>query len=131
MTHSHIAQAQTVRRLMDDVWNGGHFELLAELVADCYVGHLPIGDHYGPQGLRIDVAAYRTALPDLVVTLDDLLTAGDQVARRYTLCGTHRQPFMGVPASGHLVELHGIAIDRLADGKLIESWIQIDPFPTM
>jgi hypothetical protein len=26
--------------------------------------------------------------------------------------------------------LHGIAIDRIADGKLAESWILIDPLPS-
>jgi len=125
------AQLRTVRRLIDDVWNLGHLELLTDLVSEGYVGHLPIGDHYGPQGLRIDIAAYRAALPDLVVTLEDLMSAGDRVARRYTLSGTHCERFMGIAATGLAVELHAIAIDRMADGKLIESWVQIDPFPAI
>ena len=124
-----VAQVRAVRRLIDDVWNLGHFELLTDLVVDDYVGHLPIGDHYGPQGMRIDIAAYRTALPDLVVTVDDLLTAADKVVRRYTVSGTHCRPFLGIPASGLSVALHAIAIDRLVDGKLAESWVQIDPVP--
>lgn len=126
---SGAVQLRTVQRLIDEVWNDGNYDVLPDLVADDYVGHLPIGDHYGPEGLRIDIAAYRAALPDLVATVHDLLAAGDKIVRRYTLAGTHRQPFMGLPASDVLVELHGIAIDRLADGKLIESWIQIDSFP--
>jgi steroid delta-isomerase-like uncharacterized protein len=129
VTLSGVAQIRTIRRLIDDVWNLGNLDMLPELVADGYVGHLPIGDHYGPHGVRIDIAAYRSAFPDLTVTLEDLLTIGDRVVRRYTVCGTHREPFMGVPASGLAVELRAIAIDRMTDGKLIESWVQIDPFP--
>ena len=122
---------RAVRRLIDDVWNLGHLDMLTDLVADGYVGHLPIGDHYGPQGVRIDIAAYRAAVPDLAVTLDDLMSVGDRVVRRYRICGTHRKPFMGIPASGLPVALRAIAIDRIADGKLIESWVQIDPFPAI
>ena len=125
-----IAQMRMIRRLIDDVWNLGQLDLLPDLVANEFIGHLPIGDHYGPHGVRIDIAAYRTAFPDLTVTLEDLLTVGDRVVRRYTLRGTHREPFMGMPASGLPVELRAIAIDRMTDGKIIESWVQIDPFPT-
>jgi predicted ester cyclase len=122
---------RTVRRLIEDVWNLGHLDVLPDLVADGYIGHLPIGDHYGPQGVRIDIAAYRAAVPDLAVTLDDLMSVGDQVVRRYRLCGTHCERFMVIAATGLAVELHAIAIDRMADGKLIESWVQIDPFPAI
>ena len=115
-----------VRRLVEEVLGGGRLELIPLLVAADHVGHLPIGDHYGPEGVRIDVAAYRAALPDLAVTLDDLLADGDQVVRRYTLRGTHRGSFLGLPASGHAVTLRGIAIDRVADRQLVESWVQID-----
>ena len=115
-----------VRRLMEEVLGHGRLHLLPELVAPAYVGHFEIGDHYGPGGVRIDIAAYRTAFPDLAVTLDDLLADGDQVVRRFTLRGTHRQMFLGVPASGRPVVLHGIAIDRLVRGQLVESWVQVD-----
>ena len=104
-------------------------ELIPVLVAADHVGHLPIGDHYGPEGVRIDVAAYRAAFPDLSVTLEDLLADGDKVVRRFTLRGTHRHPFLGVPATREPVVLRGIAIDRLVDARLVESWVQIDGLP--
>lgn len=115
-----------VHRLMTDVWELGHLELLPELVHEDFVGHLAIGDHYGPDGARIDVSAYRSALPDLAVSLDDLVSNGSKVARRFTLRGTHLGPLLGIAASGAPVVLRGIAIDRFEDGKIIESWVQID-----
>ncbi len=63
------------------------------------------------------------------MTLDDLLADGDKVVRRFTLRGTHRHPFLGVPASGEPVVLRGIAIDRLVGARLVESWVQIDGLP--
>jgi hypothetical protein len=116
-----------VRTLMEDVLHGGRMTLLPTLVAPEYVGHLPIGDHYGPEGVRIEFTAYRTAIPGLIVTLDDLFATDDRVARRFTLRGASCSP---APARNTPipVSLRGIAIDRLADGLLVESWVQIDRF---
>lgn len=117
---------ETVRRLVEDVLGRGHVTLLPELVAADYVGHFPIGDHYGPEGMRIDIAAYRSAVPDLAVILEELLADGDRVIRRFTLRGTYRRALLGVPAGGGPVVLRGIAIDRLARGRLVESWVVFD-----
>jgi hypothetical protein len=57
------ANLDIVRRLMDEVWAAGRLQLIPELVADDDVGHLPIGDHHGPEGLRINIAANRAAFP--------------------------------------------------------------------
>jgi predicted ester cyclase len=48
------------------------------------------------------------------------------VIRRFTLRGTHRRPFLGASASGQPVVLCGIAIDRVAGGRLVETWVQVD-----
>jgi predicted ester cyclase len=118
--------AAAVRCLVEQVLGDGRFELLPGLVASDYEGHFPLGDHYGPEGVRIDATTYRDAFPDLTVTLDDLFTAGDKVVRRFTLRGTHQYSYLGVPASGRTVALRGLGIDRLAGGMLVESWVQVD-----
>ena len=115
-----------VRRLLEEVVNHGSTDLLTRLVAADHVGHDPLGDHYGPEGLRISIAEYRAAFPDLELTVDDLVTAEDKVVHRFTLRGTHAGPFMGIPPTGRVVTTSGIAIDRLAGGKVIESWVNLD-----
>ncbi len=115
-----------VRRFVVEVIGCGRLRLLPELVDENYIGHLMTGDHYGPDGLSIDVMSYRSALPDLAVTLEDLIADGDVVARRFTMRGTHAAPLFGTRASGKTVALETIAIDRLAGGKLVESWVQVD-----
>jgi len=124
-----VCNKAIVRRLMEEVLGQGRLKLLPDLVAQDYVGHFAFGDQYGPEGVQIDLAAYRTAFPDLAVTLDDLIAEGDKVVRRFTLRGTHRQPFFGEPATGQPLTLRGIAIDRLTDGLLVESWVHIGRLP--
>jgi predicted ester cyclase len=118
-----------VRRLLEEVWGRGAWHLIPELIAHDYVGHFPIGDHYGPEGVRIDVAAYRTAMPDLTVTVEELLEAGDCVIRRYSLRGTQVRPLLDIPATGAVVTLRALAIDRMAGGLLRESWVFGDLLP--
>ena len=115
-----------VRRFVDEVVNRGHVELLKEFVAHHHVGHDPLGDHYGPEGLTIWVTELRTAFPDLLVTIGDLIREGDRIASRFTLTGTHRGPFMGLPPTEREVMATGFAIDRLRDNQFVERWSTID-----
>jgi predicted ester cyclase len=118
--------AKIVTRLVDEVINGGDTRLLGDLLDPEHVTHDPTGDLYGPEGMRIDIAGYRTAFPDLRMTTEDLVADGDRVARRFRLEGTHSGSFMGIPPSGQRVDLGGIAIHRVAGGRLVETWLSYD-----
>ena len=124
--HDPAANKAIVRRLVEEVINRGDTRLLPALVAEDHVHHDLLGDLYGPEGVGLVVAETRAAFPDLRVTLDDLIADGDRVVRRFTLRGTHAGRYMAVPATGRRVEVAGIGIDRLAGGKLVESWINLD-----
>jgi steroid delta-isomerase-like uncharacterized protein len=115
-----------VCRLIEEVVNGGKTELLAELVAADHVGHDPLGDHYGPEGLRIAVAEYQAAFRDFRVIVDDWVTEGDKVVHRFWFQGTHSGPFLGIPPTGRVVRAAGIVIARVVDGKVAESWVSLD-----
>lgn len=118
-----------VRRLMLEVWGGNNPGALYELVAESYVEHQSVGDLYGPDGARLTVESYRRAIPDIVVSLDDLFSFGDRVARRFSLIGTHDGHFHGHRGTGNRVTLPGIAIDRLEHGLIVESWVSVDDLP--
>lgn len=115
-----------VRSLMECAFGKGRVDLLPTIISEDFEGHYHLGDHYGPDGVRIDIMTYRSAFPDLVVTLDDLFATGDKVVRRFSLQGTHMHPFLTAPATGRPVVLRGIGIDRVVHGKLLESWVTIE-----
>ncbi len=66
--------------------------------------------------------AVRSAFPDLRLTIEDQIAEGDKVITRVTFRGTHRGEFRGIAPTGKQVEYSGIAIDRIANGKIVEMW---------
>lgn len=118
-----------VQRFMLDVLGRGAVDQISELVAPDYVGHLGHGDYYGPEGVRIEIATYRSAFPDLTVRLSGLIACGNYVVRRFTIVGTHVAPFIGHHPTGERVMVRGIGIDRVAKGQLQESWVLVEVAP--
>jgi steroid delta-isomerase-like uncharacterized protein len=113
-------------RFFNEAFNEGDAHVIRELVSPEHVSHLPNGDHYGPEGVRIDINCFRAAFSDLHLNIDELFEASDRVVYRFTARGTHDGPFMGVAASGRRVEIQGIGIDRISMGKTVERWVQYD-----
>lgn len=124
---SQIANLDLVRRLMEDGFGKGDVKWLTSAIADEYVGHLGHGDHYGPDGVRIDIAGFRSTLAEFTVIVDDLFAFHDNVVRRFTFRGRISSPRVDASRGDTFVELRGIGIDRFADGKFVESWVMIDP----
>ena len=64
-------------------------------------------------------------------TVEDVIADGDKVVSRLTFRGTHTGDMMGIPATGKSVTMSEIIIDRLADGKIVESWRLFDQMGMM
>lgn len=71
------------------------------------------------------------AFPDLRLTIDDQIAAGDKVATRWSAEGTNSGPFGTVPATGRRVRVTGLILDRVAGGKVVERWEQWDQMGMM
>jgi steroid delta-isomerase-like uncharacterized protein len=117
---------RNVRRFIDEVFNGGNMRILRELIAPDHVSHLPAGDHYGPDGVRIGVEELRRGFPDLHLTVDELFSAEDRVVWRFTATGTHSGDYCGNCPTGKRVCVEGMTMDRLREGQMIERWVQFD-----
>jgi ketosteroid isomerase-like protein len=68
---------------------------------------------------------FATAAPGYHV-IEDLIAEGDKVVARLKAYGTHEGELMGIPRTGKQIEMSGIVIWRIADGKIVEHWAQID-----
>jgi steroid delta-isomerase-like uncharacterized protein len=72
------------------------------------------------------VATFVVAFPDLRLTVEDSVAAGDKVAARVTFRGTHRGAFQGIPPTGKQVTFSAIEFNRMEDGKVAEHWVELD-----
>jgi steroid delta-isomerase-like uncharacterized protein len=121
-----------IRRYFEEVWNKGNMNAVDEVVDTNLVDHsAPPGLPPGSEGHKVFVGVFRTAFPDLTITVEDLLADGDKVIARFTSRGTHQGDFMGIPATGKQITVTGISIDRFEGDKYVESWVQFDQLTMM
>jgi hypothetical protein len=116
-------------------WNKGKAATMAEIdeiFATSVVFHSSIEkDVYGLKEYKQYFSALYDAFPDVHWTLDDLVAEGEKVVVRYTLTGTHKGEYMGVPSTNKKVAFWGIGIDRFAGGKIVEEWARYDTLDFM
>jgi steroid delta-isomerase-like uncharacterized protein len=124
------ANKMIARRVIDEIYNAGRLELADELVTPDFVGRDPASPEpmMGPEGLKRQAQGYRTAFPDLRLTIEDEIAEGDRVATRWSAHGTHKAQLFGIPATGRQATVSGITISRIFDGRIAESWISWDTF---
>lgn len=117
-----------IRRYFEEIWNKGNLSEEEEFVATNVVVHAPPlpGAAPGVQGAKEVATMFRTAFPDLKVIIEDLIAEGDKVVQRWTAHVTHQGDLLGIPPTGKKVTLTGINIFRLADGKIVERWGELD-----
>ncbi len=116
-----------IRRFWDEVGNKGNLAVVDELLAtDCVLHGFLGGEIRGPEGLKQYTSMTLAAFADLHVTVEDEITEGDKVVTRYSARGTHKGEIMGIPPTGKQVAWTGIVITRIAGGKVIEAWANID-----
>lgn len=122
-----------IQRFVDEAFNRGNLGVVDEIYAPVYVGHTAgfPDQTLGPEGVKEFVELYRSAFPDLHTTIEDIVTEGDKVAYRWTAVGTHQGELFGVPPSSNRMEITGITIERIEDGKIVETWNNFDQLGMM
>jgi steroid delta-isomerase-like uncharacterized protein len=112
-----------VRRWLEEGWNQGNLAVVDELFAAGYVLHGTNGSRtLSPEQIKRIFVRNRIAFPDLHLTIEDMIAAGDKVVTRWTARGTHRGEFRGTPPTGRPVTWTGITIERIANGRITEAW---------
>ena len=123
MSDQHIT---TIDAWIGEAINGGNFDVVDELAHPNYVYRNPNEELRGAEAVKGLFAAYRTGFPDFHVQVDQRVAQGDRMIQAFTLTGTHRGEFMGIPATGKAIKVHGFVMSHFADGKIVEEWEVID-----
>jgi steroid delta-isomerase-like uncharacterized protein len=104
-----------VRRYIEEVINGGDLNLIDEFFAP---------------GMRARVRGFLTsgegAFPDGREQIQEIVAEGETVMAHWILRGTHQNPFMGMPATGKKIEIHGFAVYFFKDGQIVHDLMVMD-----
>jgi predicted ester cyclase len=119
------------RRLIEESFNEGKFDLADELISPGAINHDPaepirMRGLRGPETFKRTVTMYREAFPDVRMVVDDVIASGEHVVARWHSEGTHRGQLEGLAPTGARVTVTGISIDRWEDGKVVETWTEWD-----
>jgi steroid delta-isomerase-like uncharacterized protein len=118
---------EIVSRAISEVLSDGNFAALADLYAEEFEEHGGAsGDLRGRAEFRAWIEQIHAGFPDFEAVEEFSICEGDLVASRVTYTGTHDGEFLGIPATGAPAETTGITINRVRDGKIVESWPETD-----
>ena len=124
-----------VRREIEELFNHtGDLDVAEEVYAPDFVGHDPTmpEDLRGVEAVRQFAAGFRSAFPDLTCTIEDQLAEGDKVVTRWRASGTHEGETEDLgPSTGNRMEITGISIERISEGKVVEAWDNYDALGMM
>src|SRR5215813_1108311 len=109
-------------RVFDEIFNQGKFQVAYEIYAPDFQNH---GLHQTVD-LKIDqdaVHGEKKAFPDLRMSVQEMVAEGDKVAVLWTFRGTHTgSGYEGLPPTGTRLEVRGITIWRIVNGRIVEEW---------
>jgi predicted ester cyclase len=106
----------------------GNFDIIDELLPVDYIDHNPPLPDLPPgrEGVWRSSLALAAAFPDAVHTIGDQMAEGDKVMTRLTTRARFTGEILGYQPTGREVEVSGIAVHRIAGGKLVEHWANMD-----
>jgi steroid delta-isomerase-like uncharacterized protein len=80
------------------------------------------GTSVSHRGIKQYLKRFYAVMPDLSITVEDLIAEGDKVVIRWTMRGTHTGEFMGSPPTGNPLTVKAMECFRIAGGRIVERW---------
>ena len=111
---------EIVRTWFDSVWNQKNPATIAQLMSPDAAGVTETGEVTSPAEFK--KAVYDplvAAFPDVKISLDGIVTEGDEAAVRWTILATHTGPLAHLRPSGRRVKFSGMTWLKFKDGKIV------------
>ena len=110
-----------VRQHFEDFVNRKNAAVIHQnMTPDFYDHDGPGGEPTGIEGDEKMMEGLYALMPDITVTIEDMIAEGDKVMCRNTWRGTNAQ-------TGQKIEFHGFVLWRFEGGKIAERWATVTP----
>ena len=115
--------SEVIRRLYREFWNERRIEVVDQLLSQSHALSSPhiSGPMVGPSAYKAQLAVFVSGFPDLRFTVEETVCENDKIAVSWTLTGTHKGEFLGIPPTGKQISIAGITIHQIVDGKILDS----------
>ena len=122
------ANVVMVRHYLEEVIHQGNVDAIDESIATNHSLNWPGSPSpmCGPEGFKQLLILYASAFPDLSWTTEEVTAQGETVVASLRARGTHQREVMGMIPTGKQVTWTEMHIFRVADGKLVEHWTNLD-----
>ena len=121
-------QNKALVKSMYEASEKGDFEAYKEVVAPEYAWYLP-SRSTKPMSREETIEfgkMLHNGFPDFAYSIEELIAVEDRVISRFIFRGTHEGEFQGIPATGNKVEISGIMMTRIENGKIVEDREELD-----
>lgn len=108
-------------------WDRGEVDALDNLLSADYQRISGTGTAQGLTEFKASIVATRSAFPDLVTVVDEIVVEGDSAAIRWHSTGSHEHSFLGVPATRRQVNVSGATFARFDGDSISEEFVTWDP----
>lgn len=114
-----------VRRYFGELMSDGKMEVIQQIVHPNFAFRIPTLPEpvRGQDGMTGFVTGLRAGFPDIKFTIERIMADGDKVAARWSITGTHKGTFLGIPASNNKIKDQGVDIFRFDGGRIIEIFV--------
>lgn len=122
---------QPVREVLNEyllMWNTGNFDVMDDVIDSAHVVVEPAFPDkiVGKEGFRQWIESYRTAYSDFNLAFEKVIIKDDNVVISWTVTGTHDGPLGDLPPTGKKIQVAGLSLIRMVDGKIAEGWVYYD-----
>ncbi len=121
--HTSEQNKQVVHRFVEECWNKGNIDRASEYLADQVRFHDPVFPNLnaGIQNVKNHIELCRRAFPDLKITINDTIAERNEVVLNWTIRGTQKGQFLGMPSTNRHATIDGTSIYRLEGSKIAEA----------
>ena len=117
------ANATRLMAFYDQVMNAHNADMIDSFCTSDFIDHQPFpGQGPGADGLKVTMKDFFTAFPDLHVKVNFVKAWGDTTMAHFTMTGTNSGMWMGGPPSNKQMNIDGVDILVIKDGKASEHW---------
>jgi steroid delta-isomerase-like uncharacterized protein len=129
-----MQNGQVIDRFYQRLINARDQDAAREIIDENIVMHdptIPDGVLHGRDAFARFVQVLLTAFPDMQMSVEDQVIAGDKAAVRWRLRATHTGPFMDIPPTGSEVDLPGMDMFTITNNMIVQMWVALDTLSLM